>query len=199
MSEWQNAQDHEADFWNTCTKTYVEETKQFFYATRMKLGFQDYPLSSIDFQGKSVLDIGSGPTSLLLKGHNYSKAVAADPLMNTFPEWVRERYRSVGITPLSIGGEDLDTTQHFDEILIYNVLQHVQDFELILYKSRKIANVIRIVEWLEVPSDSLHPHVLKEEVLNRCLGGNGMVEQVHEPYMFDAQMYYGVFKGFDNK
>lgn len=193
MNKWDTAQHSEADFWNTCTKTYVEETKQFFYATRMKLGFQDYPLSSIDFQGKSVLDIGSGPTSLLLKGHNYSRAVAADPLMNTFPEWVRERYRSVGITPLSIGGEDLDTTEHFDEILIYNVLQHTISPELIIHKALNMAKTVRLFEWIDIPSDDLHPHILTEETMNRWLRSKGMVEFVNEPYMFTANCYYGVF------
>lgn len=197
MNKWDNAQSHEADFWNTCTQTYVEETKQFFYATRMKLPFNDYPLSSIDFQGKSVIDIGAGPTSLLLKSHNYSRAVAVDPLMDTFPKWVIDRYHSVGIETISQGGEDIDTTQRFDTCLVYNCLQHVQDYELIIYKARRVAKEIRIVEWLEVDADSLHPHVLTKEVLDKCLGGVGMVEQVHEPYMFDAKMYYGVFEGFE--
>ncbi len=196
MNTWDTAQHSELGFWDTCTQTFVEEEKQFFYATRMKLPFIDYPRSSIDFQGKSVIDIGSGPTSLLLRSHNYSKAHAVDPLMDKFPQWVRDRYTSVGITPVASGGEDMDTNQIFDEAIEYNVMQHVRDYELILYKMRRIAKVVRVVEWLNVPSDELHPHILTEEILNRCLGGKGMVEQVHEPYMFDAQMYYGVFEGF---
>ncbi len=196
MNTWDTAQHSELGFWDTCTQTFVEEEKQFFYATRMKLPFIDYPRSSIDFQGKSVIDIGSGPASLLLRSHNYSKAHAVDPLMDKFPQWVRDRYTSVGITPVASGGEDMDTNQIFDEAIEYNVMQHVRDYELILYKMRRIAKVVRVVEWLNVPSDELHPHILTEEILNRCLGGKGMVEQVHEPYMFDAQMYYGVFEGF---
>jgi ubiquinone/menaquinone biosynthesis C-methylase UbiE len=196
MNKWDTAQHSEAQFWNTCTQTFVEEQKQFFYATRMKLPFIDYPLSSIDFQGKSVLDIGAGPTSLLLKSHNYSKAYAVDPLMDTFPSWVKDRYKSVGIEPISMGGEDIDTTWQFDECLIYNCLQHVQDYELILYKARRVAKTIRIVEWLNVPSDDMHPHILTKEVLDKCLGNSGMVERVNEPYMFNAEMYYNVSEGF---
>lgn len=197
MNTWTTAQHSELSFWDTCTQTFVEEQKQFFYATRMKLPFLDYPLSSIDFQGKSVIDIGSGPTSMLLKSHNYSKAHAVDPLMDKFPSWVRDRYSSVGITPITSGGEDIDTNQSFDEALVYNCLQHVQDYELIIYKARRVAKTIRIAEWLNVPSDDLHPHILTKEVLDKCLGGKGMVEQVNEPYMFNAQMYYGVFEGFN--
>lgn len=197
MDKWKTAQHSEAEFWGTCTQTFVEEQKQFFYATRMKLPFIDYPLSNIDFKGKSVIDIGAGATSLLLKSENYSRALAVDPLMDTFPKWVADRYHSVGIETLSQGGEDIDTNLRFDCCIIYNCLQHVQDYELIIYKARRIAKEIRIAEWLEVEADDKHPHVLTKEALDRCLGGNGMVEQVHEPYMFDAEMYYGVFEGFE--
>lgn len=193
MKKWDTAQHSEASFWNTCTQTFVEESKQFFYATRMKLEFIEYPLSSIDFQGKSVIDIGSGPTSLLLKSHNFSRAVAADPLMDTFPSWVQDRYKCVGIEPLSVGGEDLDTSMQFDEAIVYNVLQHTVDPELIAHKARRMAKTVRVFEWIDVPSDDLHPHILTEENLNTWLGGKGLVEAVNEPYMFTANCWYGVF------
>ena len=192
MDKWSNAQDHEKDFWNDCTQTYVEETKQFFCATRMKLPFMDYPLSSIDFQGKSVIDVGSGPTSLLLKSHNFSKALAVDPLMDTFPSWVRDRYHSVGIETQSCGGEDIDTTMRFDEALLYNVLQHTIDPELIAHKLKRIAKTVRVFEWIDIPSDDLHPHILTEENLNKWFG-KGMIEWVNEPYMFTGNCWYGVF------
>lgn len=193
MNTWDTAQHSELGFWDTCTQTFVEEQKQFFYATRMKLPFIDYPLSSIDFQGKSVIDIGSGPTSLLLKSHNYTKAHAVDPLMDKFPSWVRDRYKSVGITPITSGGEDIDVNQQFDEALIYNVLQHTVDPEIIIHKALRIAKTVRIFEWINVPSDDMHPHVLTEENLDKWFGSKGMTEAVNEPYMFTAQCYYGVF------
>lgn len=195
MNTWQTAQNSEAHFWNDCTKTFVEEQKQFFYATRMKLPFVDYPLSNIDFQGKSVIDVGSGPTSLLLKSENYSKALAVDPLMDTFPSWVKDRYHSVGISTQSIGGEELDTTLRCDEALLYNVLQHTIDPELIAHKLLRIAKTVRVFEWINVPSDDLHPHILTEEGLNTWFGTKGMVEKVHEPYMFDAYCWYSVIEG----
>jgi len=193
MNTWDTAQHSELGFWDTCTQTFVEEEKQYFYATRMKLPFIDYPRSSIDFEGKSVIDIGSGPTSLLLKCHNYSKAYAVDPLMDKFPTWVRDRYTSVGIKPISSGGEDIDTSWQFDEALIYNVLQHTIDPELILHKALRVAKTVRLFEWINVPSDDLHPHILTEDNLNKWLGSKGMTESVNEPYMFTARCFYGVF------
>lgn len=193
MDTWTTAQSRELTFWDTCTQTFVEEQKQFFYATRMKLPFIDYPLSSIDFQGKSVIDIGAGATSLLLKSHNYSKAYAVDPLMDKFPSWVSDRYKSVGITPIALCGEDVDTSWQFDEALIYNCLQHTKDPEVIIHKALRIAKTVRIFEWVDVPSDDLHPHILTEENLNKWFGATGMTEAVNEPYMFTATCWYGVF------
>lgn len=192
MNEWQHTQDHEMEFWNDCTKTYIEETKQFFYATRMKLGFVDYPLSDIDFQGKTVLDIGSGPTSILLKSKNYSRATVLDPLMDRFPEWVRSRYASVGIERLAIPAENLDVNRQYDEVLIYNVLQHTIDPELIIKKALAVGKVVRIFEWVKVPTDEKHPHYLEAEKLDKWLGKKGIVERVNEPYMFSAECYYNV-------
>lgn len=193
MNTWDTAQHSELSFWDTCTQTFIEEQKQFFYATRMKLPFVDYPLSSIDFDGKSVIDIGSGPTSMLLKAHNYSTAYAVDPLMDKFPSWVKDRYTSVGITPIAKGGEDIDTSWRFDEALIYNCLQHTIDPELIAYKALRVAKTVRLFEWIDIPSDDLHPHILTEANLNKWFGCNGMTELVNEPYMFTARCYYGVF------
>jgi 2-polyprenyl-3-methyl-5-hydroxy-6-metoxy-1,4-benzoquinol methylase len=197
MNKWVNAQSHEAHFWGTCTQTFVEEQKQFFYATRMKLPFVDYPLSSIDFHGKSVIDVGAGPTSILLKSKNYSKAVAVDPLMDIFPKWVIDRYNSVGIETISQGGEDIDTTQRFDIALLYNVLQHTIDPEIIAHKLLRIAKQVHVFEWIDVASDDLHPHILTEENLNKWFQTKGMVERVHEPYMFDADCWYTVAKGIE--
>lgn len=200
MNEWQHTQDHELEFWDTCTKTFIEETKQFFYATRMKLGFIDYPLSDIDLKGKSVLDIGAGPTSLLLKSKNYSRATALDPLMDKFPSWVRERYLSVGIQPLALPAEDIRVegdSSRYDEVWIYNVLQHTIDPELIIRKALQVGKVVRIFEWLEVPTDEKHPHYLEAYKLDKWLGKPGMVEAVNEPYMFSANCYYNVVEGIE--
>lgn len=195
MNQWQHTQDHELEFWDTCTRTFVEEQKQFFYATRMKLDFVDYPLSDIDFEGKSILDIGSGPTSILLKSKNYSKATALDPLMDKFPSWVRDRYLSVGIKPLALPAEELDPNEKYDEVLIYNVLQHTIDPQLIIQKALRVAKTVRIFEWLEVPTDDKHPHFLTKENLDKWLGKPGMIEAVNEPYMFTANCYYSVVEG----
>jgi hypothetical protein len=112
--------------------------------------------------------------------------------MDTFPSWVKERYKSVDIEPVSLGGEEIDTSWKFDEALIYNVLQHTVDPEIIIHKALRVAKTVRLFEWVGVPSDDMHPHVLTEENLNKWMGAKGMTEKVHEPYMFSARCWYNV-------
>jgi len=65
-----NHQDFEADWWGSCANTYGEESKQIVYARLMNLSPQNldghWPVYDID--GGSVLDIGGGPSSMLLVG-----------------------------------------------------------------------------------------------------------------------------------
>jgi len=71
-SVWQQAQEWEFGWWGNCVNTYGEETKQLLYAARMGLtAFHDGKSPfNFDLGGASVLDIGGGPSSLLLKCTN---------------------------------------------------------------------------------------------------------------------------------
>ena len=86
MSEWKIAQKNEREWWGKCANTYFEEEKQLKYAEKM--GLQRTPNSQTpyvyDMDGKTVLDIGGGPTSILLKCVNVHGTVI-DPL--EFPAW----------------------------------------------------------------------------------------------------------------
>ena len=78
---WQEAQRWELGWWGDCTNTYGEEEKQLLYASRMGLksfhnGKSPY---NFDLDGMSILDIGGGPVSLLLKCINFRKAKVVDP------------------------------------------------------------------------------------------------------------------------
>ena len=97
MSEaWRRAQAWERDWWGDCLNTYSEEEKQLVYANRMGLvAFHDGKSPyNFDLGGMSVLDIGGGPCSLLLKCVNFRGKVI-DPLC--FPDWVLARYELAGI------------------------------------------------------------------------------------------------------
>lgn len=182
-------------WWSDCANTWHEEEKQFVYAKRMGLqaNWSCAHPPTYDLGGRSVIDIGGGPVSLLLKTINLGRAVVADP--GQWPEWVIQRYTAHGIEYWRTNGEDIDGYT-FDEVWIYNVLQHVIDPELVIQRSRALVpeGVIRIFEWIEIDPYAGHPHRLEREVLDEWLGATGFVVDLNERGAV-GRAYYGVFRG----
>lgn len=194
---WNNDQEWEKKWWGNCANTYGEETKQIVYAKRMGLvadwNYGHYPV--YDLKGISVLDVGGGATSLLLKSINHHDSMVVDPC--DYPEWTKARYKEVGINFQNVPAEDIGhrlVVPVFDEVWCYNVLQHTIDPELIVNNMRKVSKIIRIYEWVNEPVSIGHPHMLKEDLLNKWLGGIGKVEQMNEGGCVGSA-YFGIFKG----
>lgn len=189
---WDDDQDSERAWWGDCASTYTEETKQLVYASRMGLVAQhingQWPL--YDLQGRSVLDVGGGPVSLLLKTYNRSRAAVVDPC--EYPAWVGHRYAAAGISYLRQPGET-DLPTGYDEVWIYNVLQHTQDPERIIGNAKEAAPTIRLFEWIGVPAHEGHPHELRADLLDRWLGDLGQVEQMDDGHCVGIS-YSGVFR-----
>lgn len=188
---WQDDQKWEAEWHSNCANSYWEETKQNVYAKRMGLVpdmvLGKYPV--FDLQGKSVIDIGGGPYSLLLKCVNFSKAVVVDPC--DYPKWTKDRYEAVGIEVIKETGEkelEIDA----DEIWIYNCLQHTINPQEIIANAKRHAKVIRIFEWIDCGTSIGHPHELHEESLNEWFSGFGKVETLNESGCY-GKAYYGIF------
>ena len=191
---WKDEQHFEKNWHGNCVNSYWEETKQIVYAKRMGLKAEmidgKYPV--YDLKGISVLDIGGGAYSMLLKCINF-KGTVFDPC--DYPKWIEERYKEAGIEYRRMKGEDLDQINlTFDVGLIYNVLQHVDNPEKIIKNARKICSEIRIFEWIDNGISPGHPWDLKEEKLNKWLGGIGKIEQLNEQGC-KGKSYYGIFKG----
>ena len=184
----------ESGWWGTCGNTFHEEQKQIAYATRMGLrpnwAVAHPPV--FDLEGRSVIDIGGGPVSLLLKCVNRGRSIVADP--GGFPEWVTERYGACGIEYWRTEGEsDTLTGYSLDEAWIYNVLQHVTDPKVVVANARGLADTIRIFEWIEIAPYDGHPHLLTELALNEWLGGKGFTANLNESGAV-GRAYYGVFR-----
>ncbi len=192
METWQIAQKNEREWWGNCLNTYHEEEKQLKYAEKMGLEMVPNPKTpyAFDLGGKSVLDIGGGPISILLKCSNV-RGMVIDPL--EYPAWVQARYEEAGIEYKQGKGEDIDAT-NFDEVWIYNVLQHVDDPGMILNNARRAGKLIRIFEWVDTPPNPTHPNKLNAKELDRWLGGKGTVEETGGGRV-PAKMYYGQFQG----
>lgn len=187
---WRKAQEWEGSWWGNCCNVFGEEYKQLLYADRMGLEFFHDGKSpyNIDLRGKSVIDIGGGPSSLLLKCVNFSKAAVVDPM--PMPDWVIARYVMANIAVLPEKGESLLWTE-CDECWVYNVLQHTEDPALVIKSARRAA-LIRIFEWIDTPVNVGHLHTLTEAKLNEWLGGEGKVEMVNQNNC-RGKAYYGIF------
>lgn len=181
---WEDDQAWERHWHGDCIRSYGEETKQLDYAGKMglKVEYDNYG-PYIDVQGKSVLDMGGGPYSLLLKTKGCTEAWVVDP--GIYPDWVMERYKTANIWYERVKGEDFKTDKVFDEVWAYNLLQHTENPEQIVRNIRSCSKIIRVFDWLEITGIG-HPQNLTETKMNEWYGGLGKVNG-HE--------YSGIFLG----
>lgn len=187
-------QEYEKDWWGPCVNTFSEEAKQISYAHRMRLVNEPDLYTGrwpqYDMRGKSVLDIGGGPVSILLKCVNLGKALVVDPC--PYPAWVRDRYTLHNVEVVQGPGETFTTDETFDEVWIYNVLQHVEDPEAIIKTAKAHGKVLRIFEWIDTDPTLGHPHKLRDGILNSWIGFKGTTEQMNENTAY-GHAYYGAF------
>lgn len=191
---WVHHQEFEQSWWGNCINTFGEEAKQITYAHRMGLYCINHNghWPCYDMQGKSVIDLGGGPASMMLKTINASHLSVVDPCV--YPEWVYVRYQAAGIDYYRSPAEEYVPKRHFDECWIYNVLQHVQDPQKIIENAKKYSRVIRLFEWIDLEPHLGHPHELKEARLNSWLGSSGTVEALNGENNCHGKAYYGSFK-----
>ncbi len=187
----QTAQEWEAGWWGNATQTFGEEVKQLTYANKM--GLKNLQVDGrwpvYDLDGRSVLDIGGGPVSILLKTIN-GWGMVVDPC--PFPDWVTARYEAVGIQHVMQEAEKFDAPNRMTEAWIYNVLQHVVDPEKVIATARRNAHLIRLFEWIETETNVGHPHAFHADELNQWLGGVGEIGIIDENSAYGLG-YWGVF------
>jgi hypothetical protein len=177
----------ERRFWGDCTNTFAEDQKHYVYARYMGLTANG---CYFDVQQKKILDIGGGPTSMLLKTSNLSYGMVCDPIR--YPDWVYARYTLKGVVSVVILGEEIETVG-WDEVWIYNVLQHCRDPERIVLNARKAAPLIRLFEWIDIPPHPGHPQMLTETDLSKWLGAPGVVGQLDGDAGCYGKFFAGVF------
>jgi ubiquinone/menaquinone biosynthesis C-methylase UbiE len=196
---WSEDSTWESNWWGNCLATcYHETTKQLgTYAPKMGLKVvYDSQGPHIGVSG-SILDVGGGPCSMTLLCSGFSNVVVLDPC--DYPNWTMQRYSESGMTYIKDKGENIlkipeISSKIFDEVWIYNVLQHVEHPAKIVKNMRSVSKIIRIFEWVDTYIAKGHPNILTEKDLNQWLGGNGRVEDINENNCF-GRCYYGIFKG----
>lgn len=175
----------ESEYWGDCTNTFDEDQKHYVYAKYMGLQ-QDH--FSFNVFGKTILDIGGGPTSMLLKTKNLKSGLVCDPL--NYPHWTTLRYLEKNINVKVIRGEDV-VEEGWNEVWIYNCLQHTDDPAKIISNALKAAKVLRIFEWVDIPPHEGHPQMITKEFLDKCIGKEGNTVQLAENGCF-GRAYYNI-------
>jgi hypothetical protein len=178
--------DFEKSYWGDCCNTYEEDRKHYVYAKYMGL-----PLEGCSFilNNSSVLDIGGGPTSMLLKCKNLKKGKVVDPIR--YPKWTIDRYTSKKIDVGIYAGEYV-AEEGWDETWIYNCLQHTIDPAKIIDNVKNASKLLRIFEWVNIPAHDGHPHMLTKENLDNWIGHSGSLVHLAEGGCHGLA-YYGVF------
>ena len=163
----------ESEYWGNCANTLDEDIKHFLYAKAM--GIPKLNAYQFTIGGRKILDIGGGPSSMLLQVKDHGGSKVVDPI--EWPSWTIERYKSHNVEYEQKTGEEINETG-WDEVWIYNCLQHVIDPQKIIENAKKAAPILRIFEWLDIPAHEGHPHELKENLLNKWIGQSGYISYV---------------------
>ena len=168
-TEWEHAAEFEANWWGLePNERWNEEVrKQHTYAAKMGLP-EDLDLG----KPTTVLDIGCGPTSMLLRADRHgAPAVGVDPL--PVSKDTLQRYKAAGVTFLNFKAEEFDSTEFsvFAEAWIYNCLQHTDNPVAILEEVAKAARTVRIFEWINLEPAPGHPQTLTEKLFATAFKG----------------------------
>jgi hypothetical protein len=101
---------------------------------------------------------------MLLKCVSLIEGLVVDPL--AYPQWTVSRYATKNIRVQVGRGEDVDESG-WDEVWIYNCLQHTDDPERIIKNALKAASTLRLFEWIDIPPHDGHPVMLTKDLLDR--------------------------------
>lgn len=173
----------EKSYWGDCTNTFDEDQKHYVYAKYMGLESEGF---SFNVNNKRILDVGGGPTSMLLKSKNLKEGLVWDPL--EYPDWTTARYAVKNIKIKVEFGELLDETG-WDEVWMYNCLQHTQDPAKIIENCLNSAKVFRIFEWIDIPPHEGHPQMITQKLLDDAIGYPGEIVQLSESGCYGTAYY----------
>ena len=164
---WEQAQEWEQSWWlDQGLKNWDEEIhKQKTYALLMGLP------PDLNMGDKKILDVGCGPVSMLGRAKAGLK-VGVDPI--DWPVAARDAYRNAAVVLFTDKAEDfLERAQVglYDEIWMYNCLQHTENPGKILANMARIGRVVRIFEWLDTPPNIGHPQTITESMIADAFEG----------------------------
>lgn len=111
-----------------------------------------------DLMGKKILESGGGCHPAISFCSGLKKAVNVEPLYDKFPENIKENLNNLNIECVSKAFEDYKSRVKFDEVWIFNVLQHVRDPFMQIENAKKLGKIVRIFEPIDTAINNEHPH-----------------------------------------
>jgi 2-polyprenyl-3-methyl-5-hydroxy-6-metoxy-1,4-benzoquinol methylase len=188
---WLEANKAEQTNWDICLENFeMDELREISvrrYSDIMELKRNQ------DLEGKKILDIGAGYTSILPTFQNFREGLVVDP-STPYPQIV-DFYHSHNINYIQLTAEKYLRTnfheKYFDEVWIYNVLKHVQNPDFIMNNLPKTAKVLRIAELTDNVTDIAHPFIIKQEWLKEKMISISTFQTFHEEHRWFEQPQYG--------
>lgn len=134
-------------------------------------------ITSEAVDGRDVLDIGGGPCPIVAdQSLSLGTRVVVDPM---------DVDETIDPTPPNVVrikkyAETLSLSVKFDEVWVYNVLQHVTSPSLVVETvQRHAAHTVRWFEWINTPLSVVHPHSIDKAFLFGAFQGFNIVRCVH--------------------
>lgn len=183
----ENDYEFEKQYWGDCCNTFDEDQKHYVYSRLMGIERSHY---SFVVGNKRILDIGGGPSSMLLKVEDLKEGLVVDPI--AYPQWTVDRYAIKNIRVKVDQGENVNE-RGWGEVWIYNCMQHADNPKKIIKNALRAAPILRLFEWIDVPAHDGHPHELTEQALNSWIEKIGKVTYLGESGCY-GKAYYGVFE-----
>jgi hypothetical protein len=160
LTKWSIAQQGELAFWKDWMETADHKDDMLWLSYVLQyFGFSD----GQDFGTQTLIDLGSGPIGLLTRLRATCRiAVDPLPLVNTADMDILRIRRPAERTglPSSIA----------DQVYIYNLLQHVISPIHVLDECTRLLKSggrVFLLEQLNLPTDSEHPHTLRIEMFDQ--------------------------------
>jgi SAM-dependent methyltransferase len=122
--------------------------------------------ADLNLGSKTILDVGCGPVSLLLRA-KHGGGLGVDPLL--LSEETKAKYAAANVTLYHGKAEDFNPERRYDEGWIYNCLQHVEDPNKVMAMLLRSVDSVRVFEWIDMPIYEGHLHTLTVEQFERWL------------------------------
>tara|TARA_Y100000310_G_scaffold183416_1_gene183554 strand:+ start:742 stop:1335 length:594 start_codon:yes stop_codon:yes gene_type:complete len=192
MERWRYAQDAEFEHHQDLRLEAYEKSHEII-AKYLNLNYEK------DFKDKIIVEVGCAAQPHLLQcKSNFKKAYAIEPLIDRWPQEIKQNWIKNNITPINSPYETIDLGP-VDETWFFNVVQHVLCPEEMLLKAKKTSKIIRVFESIDQQADIAHPHIITKNLFTEVLGDGGHIfKGGTEPGFHAVDCYYGTWYANNN-